>query len=227
MSNEHEWRGQLWLGRDYGLVHGRLGRTAPHAHYAHQLIIAGGQPLQVSLEGTPQVTGRLFIESLRTHAIMHGSDNVLCIYAEPLMFEAQALQDCLADVEPSLPAIAQAVLQCPRRPFNDPRIGRALQALDGLLAGKVSAASLAAQAHVSLSQLERLFARQVGLPVRRLVLWRRLRLAMALMLSGSNLTVAAHDAGFADAAHLSRSLKKIFGVTASQGLNGLDIRLLD
>lgn len=227
MSNEHEWKGQLWLGRDYGLVHGRLGRTAPHAHYAHQLIIAGGQPLQVSLEGAPQVCDRLFIESLRNHAIMHGADNVLCIYAEPLMFEAQALQDCLADVERSLPAMAQALLQCPRRPLNDPRIGRALQALDSLLAGKVSAVSLAAQAHVSLSQLERLFARQVGLPVRRLVLWRRLRLAMALMLSGSKLTVAAHEAGFADAAHLSRSLKKIFGVTASHGLNGMHIRLLD
>ncbi|UZM16665.1 helix-turn-helix domain-containing protein [Pseudomonas kielensis] len=227
MSNEHEWKGQLWLGRDYGLVHGKLGRTAPHAHYAHQVMIAGGQPLQVSLEGTPQVTDRLFIESLRNHAIMHGSDNVLCIYAEPLMFEAQALQDCLADVEPSLPAIAQALLQCPRRPLTDPRIGRALQALDSLLAGKVSAASLAAQAHVSLSQLERLFTRQVGLPVRRLVLWRRLRLATALMLSGSNLTEAAHAAGFADAAHLSRSLKKIFGVTASHGLNGMHIRLLD
>lgn len=225
MSQAQEWTGQLWLGRDYGLVFGTLGRTTPHAHYAHQLIIATGQSVTLELDGVTQTAHRMFIESLRPHAIVEADEQVFSLYAEPLMFDAQVLQEHLRDVEPTLPSLDQALQNCPRRQLDDPRIGRALAALDNLLSGKVAAATLAEQANVSLSQLERLFAQQVGLPVRRLVLWRRLRLAMALLLSGHNVTAAAHEAGFADSAHLSRSLKKIFGVTASQGLGGIDIRL--
>lgn len=225
MSQAQEWTGQLWLGRDYGLVFGTLGRTTPHAHYAHQLIIASGQSVTLELDGVTQTAQQVFIESLRPHAIVEAGDQVFSLYAEPLMFDARVLQEHLRDIEPTLPSLDQALQNCPRRPLDDPRIGRALTALDSLLSGKIAAATLAEQANVSLSQLERLFAQQVGLPVRRLVLWRRLRLAMALLLSGHNVTAAAHEAGFADSAHLSRSLKKIFGVTASQGLGGIDICL--
>ncbi len=225
MSQAHEWTGQLWLGRDYGLVFGKLGRTAPHAHYAHQLIIATGQPVTLELDGVTQTAHRMLIESLRPHAIVEAGDQVFSLYAEPLIFDALVLQDHLRDVEPTQPCLDQALQSCPRRQLDDPRISRALMALDNLLNGKVAAATLAEQANVSLSQLERLFAQQVGLPVRRLVLWRRLRLAMALLLSGCNVTRAAHEAGFADTAHLSRTLKKIFGVTASQGLGAIDICL--
>ena len=66
--------------------------------------------------------------------------------------------------------------------------------------------------------LERLFAVQVGLSVRRLVLWRRLYLAFALALQGRSLTEAAHHAGFADAAHLSRSVRSLLGIRAGLSL---------
>lgn len=225
MDQAQEWSGQLWLGRDYGLVFGKLGRTTPHAHYAHQLIIATGQPVTLELDGVTRTGQQMFIESMRPHAIIEAADQVFSLYAEPLMFDAHVLQAHVRAVEPTLPDLDLALQLCPRRQLDDPRIVRALAALDNLLSGKVAAASLAEQANVSLSQLERLFAQQVGLPVRRLVLWRRLRLAMALLLSGHNVTAAAHEAGFADSAHLSRSLKKIFGVTASQGLGAIDICL--
>ena len=81
----------------------------------------------------------------------------------------------------------------------------ALDRVDVLLSGKVSAAAVAEAAHLSLSQLERLFSARLGLPVRRLVLWRRLRLAIRGILLGSTLTQAAHGAGFADAATSSFS----------------------
>lgn len=227
MSRAQEWTGQLWLGRDYGLVFGTLGRTARHAHYAHQLIIASGHPVHLNLDGEPLTGQRVFIQSLRPHAIVEATEQVFSLYTEPLMFDAVVLQEHLHDVEPTLPGLDQALQSCPRRQLDDPRIDRALAALDSLLSGKVAAATLAEQANVSLSQLERLFAQQVGLPVRRLVQWRRLRLAMALLLSGCNVTRAAHEAGFADTAHLSRTLKKIFGVTASQGLGAIEICLRD
>jgi transcriptional regulator GlxA family with amidase domain len=152
---------------------------------------------------------------------------VFTVYAEPLLIDAVALQDAVHAAELSLSGLDQALRQCPRRAIQDPRIERALAALDAALVGKVPAASLAAHAHLSLSQLERLFASQVGLPVRRLVLWRRLRLAMALVLAGKSVTDAAHGAGFADSAHFSRTLKALFGVTARQALQGIELRLLE
>lgn len=58
------------MGRDYGLILGELGRTAPHAHYAHQLMVCPSAPITVSLEGHVTTAHRLFIPSRQTHAII-------------------------------------------------------------------------------------------------------------------------------------------------------------
>ena len=213
-----QWSGRLWLGHDYGLIIGELGRTAPHAHYAHQLMFSCGAPITVSLQGQVITAQRLFIPSRQTHAILDSEGEVSVLYAEPAVFDiAPLLQQELS---------LEAVRQLPRRRLDDPRLERALAALDEQLTGKVSAQALAQAAHLSLSQLERLFSHQLGLPVRRLVLWRRLRIALHLALAGGTLTDAAHGAGFADSAHFSRTMKQLFGVTAAASLRQLDVRLL-
>nr|WP_246883954.1 AraC family transcriptional regulator [Pseudomonas chlororaphis] len=209
----------MWLGRDYGLIQGELGRTAPHAHYAHQLILAPAAPVTVSLDGQPCTARQLFIPAMQRHAILDAPGPLFTLYAEPLTIDAQALQDSLLGVELTLPALTEALQRCPRRILQDRRIEKALAALDRQLTGKVSASALAAHAHLSLSQLERLFSGQLGLPVRRLVL--------GLVLAGQAITEAAHGAGFADSAHFSRTLKSLFGVTARQALQHIELRLLD
>ncbi|WP_426233871.1 helix-turn-helix domain-containing protein [Pseudomonas sp. TWP3-2] len=227
MAPDTAWTGRLWLGHDYGLIHGVSGRTAPHSHYAHQIILAPERPVTVVLEGEPVTSSRLMIASQTRHAIVEAPDPLFTVYAEPLLFDVEALRAALFNSQLSLNALEQAVRHCPRRPLSDPRIERALAAIDTSLSGKVAANAVAATAHLSVSQLQRLFVSQVGLPVRRLVLWRRLRLAMAAILAGSAVTDAAHAAGFADSAHFSRSLKKLFGVTARQALQHMEVRLLD
>jgi AraC-like DNA-binding protein len=213
-----EWSGRLWLGRDYGLIRGELGRTAPHAHYAHQLMFSTGSPIRVSLDGQVTTAHRLFIPSRQTHAILETQGEVSVLYAEPAVFDIAPLLHQDLSLE--------AMRRLPRRSLDDPRLERALAALDQHLAGKVSAQALAQAAHLSLSQLERLFAHQLGLPVRRLVLWRRLRIALHLALAGGTLTEAAHGAGFADSAHFSRTMKQLFGVTAAASLRQLKVELL-
>jgi AraC-like DNA-binding protein len=213
-----EWSGRLWLGRDYGLIVGELGRTAPHAHYAHQLMVCPGAPITVSLQGQVTSAHRLFIPSRQTHAILETQGEVSVLYAEPAVFDLAPLLHQDLSLE--------ALRRLPRRSLDDPRLERALAALDQQLTGKVSAQALAQAAHLSLSQLERLFCDQLGLPVRRLVLWRRLRIALQLALAGGTLTEAAHGAGFADSAHFSRTMKQLFGVTAAASLRQLDVQLL-
>lgn len=103
----------------------------------------------------------------------------------------------------------------------------ALAQIDQQLAGKVEAGELASGVNLSLSQLERLFSAELGLSIRRMVRWRRLRLALALALQGAPLTTAAHEAGFADSAHLSRTMREMFGVRADRLLQGMRLRLID
>ncbi len=206
------------MGRDYGLIVGELGRTAPHAHYAHQLMVCPGAPITVSLQGQVTSAHRLFIPSRQTHAILETQGEVSVLYAEPAVFDLAPLLHQDLSLE--------ALRRLPRRSLDDPRLERALAALDQQLTGKVSAQALAQAAHLSLSQLERLFCDQLGLPVRRLVLWRRLRIALQLALAGGTLTEAAHGAGFADSAHFSRTMKQLFGVTAAASLRQLDVQLL-
>nr|WP_218176778.1 AraC family transcriptional regulator [Pseudomonas costantinii] len=216
----------MWLGRDYGLILGELGRTAPHAHYAHQLMFCPTGPVTVSLDGRVVTTHRVFIPSRHPHAILESEGEVLMLYAEPAIFEAHALQQLLINAQPCLDTLDTHLRQLPRQTLEDPRMERALSALDQQLTGKVSALAVAEAAHLSLSQLERLFAHQLGLPVRRLVLWRRLRVALQLALAGNSLTEAAHGAGFADSAHFSRTMKQLFGVTATASLRRLEVRFL-
>ncbi|HEJ6207555.1 TPA: helix-turn-helix domain-containing protein, partial [Pseudomonas aeruginosa] len=136
---------------------------------------------------------------------------------EPLAFDSDDLRQLLEDAPGEPEALLGRLARLPRRRL-DRRVEKALAALDEQLAARVEAERLARSASLSLSQLERLFAVQVGLSVRRLVLWRRLYLAFALALQGRSLTEAAHHAGFADAAHLSRSVRSLLGIRAGLSL---------
>ncbi len=76
---------------------------------------------------------------------------------------------------------------------------------------KISTKLIAEAICLSESRLIHLFKEQVGIPIRRYLLWLRLIEAVKSVLDGYSLLDAAHNAGFADYAHLSRTFKKMFG----------------
>ena len=225
---QDSWQGTLWLAPDFAILHGAVSATDSHAHYAHQLMLSTGAPFTAELGGIVHTAQHLLVESLRPHAIVAAPAAMLTIYAEPQRLGGAALLAAAGGaISPTLDGIAAALQAQPRQILADARLQRALDRVDALLSGKVSAAAVAEAAHLSLSQLERLFSAQLGLPVRRLVLWRRLRLAIRFILLGSTLTQAAHGAGFADAAHFSRTMRSLFGVRADRSLRQLKVKLLD
>lgn len=73
----------------------------------------------------------------------------------------------------------------------------------------------AARANLSPSRARHLFAAETGLPFKAYVLWQRLGRAVECYAAGQSLTQSAHEAGFADSAHLSRTFRKTFGIPAS------------
>lgn len=94
------------------------------------------------------------------------------------------------------------------------RVLRALQEEKDL--GSVRVAALAATAGLSSGRLIHVFSSEVGIPMRRYMLWLRLQRAAATLERGGTLTEAAYEAGFADGAHLTRVFRRMFGIRPSE-----------
>lgn len=98
----------------------------------------------------------------------------------------------------------------------DPRIVRALQILKNAPDNLISAGAVATEVALSPSRFAHLFRDQVGIPMRRYLSWLRLRNAVRLLGAGESLTTIAHAAGFADAAHFTRTFRQMFGMAPSE-----------
>jgi AraC-like DNA-binding protein len=95
---------------------------------------------------------------------------------------------------------------------------RAIAYVEGALDTVPSLADAAARASVSPTRLTHRFSEEVGIPFRRFVLWARLKRAVEETRRGASLTEAAVEAGFSDAAHLSRTFRAMFGLSPSMVL---------
>ncbi|HXA46513.1 MAG TPA: AraC family transcriptional regulator [Burkholderiaceae bacterium] len=102
------------------------------------------------------------------------------------------------------------------RPDFDPRIAQTLDWIATRDNGQISGDELAARVHLSPSRFTHLFRQQTGLPLTRYLLWTRLLVAVEAVAEGANTTAAAHMAGFADLAHMSRTFRNTFGVMPSE-----------
>lgn len=103
------------------------------------------------------------------------------------------------------------------RRLIDDRISRSVETLQAATK-TVSVTQVAASSGLSASRFQHLFTREVGVPFRRYRAWQRLRAAIREAALGSNLTTAAHSAGFADQAHFTREFRRTFGAPPSRGL---------
>ena len=219
------WQGQLWLGTDHCLISGYAGQTGSHSHYPHQVLIARTGEVEAIIDGKAERGPLLLIESGQDHAILTGEQSLLSLYAEPLAFELPMLREVCAGCRAEAEHLIAALSHLPRRALQ-PRLAKAVRRIRQLDADALPAAELASAAALSLSQLERLFSGELGVSVRRLVLWQRLRLALQLALSGHSLTSAAATAGFADSAHLSRTIRRHFGIRGDHTLRHLQLRVI-
>ena len=97
----------------------------------------------------------------------------------------------------------------------DDRILRAIAYVNANIAASPSLEEVAEEACLSPSRFRHLFVEQTGMALRPYMLWRRLVKVFDLLMTGESLSTAAHLAGFADAAHLTRTCRRMFGVPPS------------
>lgn len=97
-------------------------------------------------------------------------------------------------------------------PMESGRWPAVLEWLEHALEAAVRVEDAAAAAGLSPSHFMHWFREASGLSFRAFVRWLRLQRAVRTLATGATLTQAAHLAGFADSAHLSRTFVATFGV---------------
>uniref|UniRef100_UPI003F4983C2 helix-turn-helix transcriptional regulator n=1 Tax=Nonomuraea bangladeshensis TaxID=404385 RepID=UPI003F4983C2 len=222
------WQG--WAAITPGRLYygGQIGAADLHAHHAAQLLIGDGLLLR-DADGTEHAMTAALIPANTPHAIVRGAaDGLLALIDQaqaapphapprpwsaagwPIELDVPAVRDL-----PTLHALADqltgAAPSCPRHPA----LLHATQVIAALLPARVRLAEVARAVHLSDSRLSHLFTSQLGLPFRPYVLWMRLRVALSSLADGATLTEAAHAAGFADAAHLTRVVRRMMGQAPS------------
>src|SRR4030095_9863702 len=80
----------------------------------------------------------------------------------------------------------------------------------------LSLKTLAAVSGLSQSHFIHLFTESVAVPWRPDILWLRLQRAACDLMNGKTVTQAAHNAGFSDAAHLTRTFRRMLGTTPTE-----------
>jgi AraC-like DNA-binding protein len=237
LRNGSIWLGRLEIGQGWARWQGDVGQGAMHRHVAAQLVLSGGAADAVveTADGRLVRGAAVGIDPLVAHRIRPGGAATL-VFIEPWALRC-GLEIPASVVPRDLPGPFAAVSAQPRQGASfwqewrgaGPQhpagavsawAGRARHRIDDLLAaghaGGVTLAALAALLGVGAEHARHRFVAEFGLPFRRYVLWRRLQIAAAALHGGSSVTASAHQAGFSDAAYAARTLKAMFGVSASQ-----------
>jgi AraC-like DNA-binding protein len=89
-----------------------------------------------------------------------------------------------------------------------------------------SLGDLARELDVSYTSASRVFAQAVGLPLRSYQQWLKCMQATEQLHADIALTLIAHESGFVDSAHLSRTWRRSYGLTPSYLRNADHVRLV-
>jgi AraC-like DNA-binding protein len=240
MPTRDRWVGRLFLRPGRLLYAGLVGPTEPHVHHAFQIVRGVSGPVTVvDTEGSSLPVLAAVIPPDTRHATV-GTAYAWMLYVDPddavgrrlrssavsgtsarsWMDLGTPLQDIGAPLPESWPeadALEGEVFGALGLPTARPRprhpaVLRALRAIDEGLASDVSVPTVAALAGLSPGRLSHVFSEELGIPVRRYVLWRRLMRAAREVQHGASWTEAAHAGGFTDSSHLTRTFHTMFGL---------------
>lgn len=229
------WNGIAHFGRGWALYRGYAADQRPHAHAAVQVAISDGGPLEVEMEGNFVLEGDvLLIGPMTKHRLRPTQGVVTLIYVDLALPFAQA---ALAGINPrqsgQAPEALAAALRAARNDTQqlkaiveegnssiDQRLERAIEEM--VRSRRSHTIALAVRNNGLSPQRARHLARkQLGAPMKTILLWRKLEIAAREIAAGSGLAAAAASAGFADQAHLTRTMKHMFGVTPGDAAHPL------
>jgi AraC family transcriptional regulator len=98
---------------------------------------------------------------------------------------------------------------------SDERILKAVSYIKSHLSESLTLEEVAEVACLSPSRFRHVFVEETGTALRPYILWCRFVSVWDRLMAGESLSAAAHAAGFADAAHLTRTSRRMFGLPPS------------
>lgn len=227
------WNGRFHFDKDWAAYRGASADNAQHSHVAIQLCFGfDTNAILVDASGRTVTGGALYVNSCAQHQLMP-IDCVLIVLVEPHSARGRALGSSLPreDIGPCPPAVAALVdinaplAECLRNDKRavrsspddlDPRLASALTQLISTSTEKASLAAIARHVGVSPSRLRHLAQTQLGLPLSKYVMWRKLGLASRALSRGDSLAAAALAGGFSDQAHFTNSMRALIGLTPKE-----------
>lgn len=240
------WRGDILLRPGIGVFRGAAGDNRPHRHWADQLVLAsaGDAPLAVHCGVATLRLHGVHIAAGVTHQLATGPAPVLSVYLDPTTQLARSVRATLVGAQAGIgelperlaaglraslcaSALDDAALAAFRYSLDEPaplpddlRMARVLDALRDHLRGPATGGrnELAALADLSPSRFSHWFRAGTGMPLRSYRKWLRLIQGLEQAMGTASLSSAAHQAGFADQAHFSRTFVDMFGVPPAQAL---------
>jgi len=181
--------------------------------HPHRLVVKEGLQAVFLLEPESTVARSLVAAYLLRGKTAALDEHLVEPFVEQLVSLSRQPPSCAEALRICDDLLATLLGESRQLPIDDPRICEALASLRQLPENKGSVQDIARSVGISESRLMHLFKEQVGIPIRRYLLWRRLMVAIDSVRAGQSLTTAAHGAGFADSAHLSRTFRQMFGMT--------------
>lgn len=234
------WQGgSLWIGEGTGRTqwhahHAHQLALAPEGQFQFRTEAEGAWRTfegalvpshcthQFEVDGITLV--HLFVEpesrAGRALTARYGADAIAEIPVAHARPEAKRLFDALA-VNPSRDTMVKAAQAAVAALCGDStetdktldkRLVRALEYIQANVRNPLSLGEVASVVALSESHFRHLFVAETGSSFRSYLLWLRINLAIDAAMAGASWTEAAHAAGFADSAHLTRTHKRMFGI---------------
>lgn len=100
----------------------------------------------------------------------------------------------------------------PLKPI-DPRIVKVVKLIKETVSENISVGDLAESVHLSPSRLCKLFSSELGIPIRRYRLWRRLFVCTIALAKGKTMLEGGLEAGFSSPAHCSKTYSTLVGLS--------------
>jgi len=237
MSLSVKYKAKLLINKGVALYIGSSSQTVFHKHYVLQLAILVRGDYQVYIGDNIHINRSIYINSEVRHK--HSCENGIhfSLFIEPMSNLGKCLREkypsnyVLLDVdlnsvkgfyqqicnnEVGIKEMEEWIVKVfalkPNAKKTDPRITKLIEQIEDFEHENKNVSDLLSNIHLSESRIRHLFKEHTGISIKRYCLWAKVRKALYYITQGENLSQAAYHAEFSDYPHLSRTIKKMFGL---------------